>query len=190
MRRNDIQELLPRVFRRTLRPGNPLSGLLEVMEALHQPSEDVLDRLDVFFDPGRAPDAFVPFLARWVDLERLFDEPPDKRRGAVLTTEPLSTGLGRLRQLISAAVFLSQWRGTATGLLAFLEIATGMKGFEIHENVPTEEGRVRAFHVRVRAPAAAAPHRRLIQRIIEQEKPAYVTFELEVGAETRGGNNG
>lgn len=189
MKHKEIEELLPRVFQRTVRPGSPLFALVQVMEGLHAPSERVLERLDVFFDPGRAPDEFVPLLARWVDLERIFEEPHAQSREPLLTSEPLSTGIGRLRQLILSAVALSQLRGTAKGLLSFLELATGFTGFEIQENPRTDGGRVRSFHIRVQAPAEAAPHRRLIQRIIEQEKPAYVTFELEFD-KTRGGNDG
>jgi len=56
MKQTEIAQLLPSVFQRTLRKGNPLAGLLAVMEALQQPSEDVLARLDAIFDPRRTPD--------------------------------------------------------------------------------------------------------------------------------------
>jgi hypothetical protein len=86
--------------------------------------------------------------------------------------------LGRLRELIAQAAFLSQWRGTSRGLLRFLEAATGVQGFAIDEQVPGPDGLPRPFHLRVRAPQTTKPYSVLIERIIEIEKPAYVTYEL------------
>jgi phage tail-like protein len=182
MKRNEIEQLLPEVFRRTIRPGNPLDALLAVMAALHAPSEEVLAELDLYLDPYRTPDTFVPYLARWVDLQRFLAELPepegeDQTSGAPLSV-PFAGGLGRLRDLITAAATLSKWRGTAKGLLRFLETATGVQGFEIDEAVPGPDGKPKPFHLRVQAPAKAKPYRAVIQRIIEMEKPAYVTYEL------------
>jgi len=176
MRRAEIERLLPDIFRRTSHPGNPLHALLEVMEALQAPSEAALRDLHTFFEPRHSPDAFVPYLAGWVDLERLLAEAPSGPDTPPPPTFP--TGLGRLRELIAQAAFLSQWRGTSRGLLRFLETATGAQGFAIDEQVPGESGLPRPFHLRVRAPRETEPHRVLIERIIEVEKPAYVTYEL------------
>lgn len=177
MKQNEINRLLPEIFQRTARAGNPLAGLLEVMETLHAPSEAVLAGLDATFDPLRCPDEFVTFLAGWVDLERIFDEAyftsKDPRRS------PITTGLGRLRALVSTAADLSQWRGTARGMLHFLRVATGEEAFAIDEQVPGSDGRPRPFHITVRAPASTADHRPLLERIIEMEKPAYVTYQLD-----------
>lgn len=177
MRRAEIEPLLPAVFRRTLRPGSPLDALLAVMSGLHAPAEEVLAALDAAFDPRRAEDAMVPFLARWVDLERLLDDGSGRD-----TRGSLPTGLGRLRELVAAAARLSQWRGTARGLILFLETATGVPGFAVDELVPGPGGLPRPFHIRVRVPAGAAPWRALIERIVAMEKPAYVTSELEIEA--------
>jgi phage tail-like protein len=161
MKRNDIEQLLPGIFQRTLHEGGPLAALLEVMEGLHAPSEEALVGLPALFDPRRTPERFVPFLARWVDLG-----------------VPVTTGLGRQRELVAAAVELSRWRGTARGLRLFLRTATGSDAFVIEEQVPGPDGRPRPFHLRVRAPEALAPHRAMVEAIIEREKPAYVTYEL------------
>lgn len=177
MKQADIAQLLPGIFQRTLREGSPLPALLAVMEALHDPDEQVLGQLDAYFDPYRAPDAFVSYLAGWVDLERLLVESPEEREQTAVP--PLPTGTGRLRELIAAAAYLSQWRGTAQGLRRFLETATGAHSFEIDESGMTADGRQRAFHIRVRAPKATEPYRVLLDRIVEIEKPAYVTYELE-----------
>lgn len=161
MKRNEIARLLPGIFQRTLGTGGPLDVLLEVMDTLHAPSEEVLAQLPALFDPLRTPERFVPFLAWWVDLG-----------------VPVTTGLGRMRELVASAVELSRWRGTARGLLLFLRTATGVEHFVIEDRVPGPEGRPRPFHLRVRAPAELTAHRALVQAIIEREKPAYVTYEL------------
>lgn len=172
MKRPKIEQLLPAVVHRTLRPGSLLMALLEVMEGLHAPSEALLATLEERFDPRRAPDSFVPFLARWVDLDHLFEE------GIGADGLPSALELGHLRELVALATHLSRWRGTSRGLILFLETATGQRGFGIDERVADAHGQVRAFHLRVTAPAGSRPRRALLEQIIEREKPAYVTYEL------------
>ena len=176
MKRSEIAQLLPAIFQQTLSEGNPLTALLEVMEVLQAPSETVLQRLDTFFDPRRTPDAFVPYLAHWADLTRLFDDTPNFKDGRVRASS-LVSGLGRLRELIAHAAYLSQWRGTRKGLLLFLQTATGAADFDIRENVNLE-GQPKPFHISVWAPHESVQYKRLIERIVELEKPAYVTYEL------------
>lgn len=182
MKQKAIEFLLPEIFRRTVRAGEPLAGLLRTMEDLHAPSTEILGRFDAYLDPYRTPDAFVPYLARWLDLERLFDDPNDDYTASEAGRNPISSGLGRLRELIAWAASLSQRRGTRQGLLKFLEVATGLSGFSIDEEVKDPDGRALPFHIRVRSPKAARGHRSLIDRIITLEKPAYVTYELDFGS--------
>jgi len=179
MKQNEIRHLLPAIFQRTLNEANPLAAVLGVMEELHAPSEEKLRTLEANFNPYRAPDAFVPFLARWVDLDRLLDKPSAESRALKSLPRLLPTGLGRLRELVAAAAHLSQWRGTSKGLLLFLETATGARGFEIADRVFGPEGQPRPFHFLLRAPPESLPYRTLIECIVESEKPAYVTYELE-----------
>lgn len=179
MRSTRASRLLPDVMRRTVAAQSPIAALLDVMEALHAPSEEVLERIDRVFDPHGAPPGFLPVLARWVDLAWLLDRqaPGDARRGGA-PVPTLSTGDGRLRDLIAAAAWLAQRRGTAAGLVRFLETATGLAGFRIQENPADEGGRPRPFHLVVTAPGRARIHEALVRRIVEAEKPAYVTWEL------------
>ena len=176
MKETEIVQLLPGIFQRTLRPGNPLRAVLASMEGLHAPAEEILRDIDAIVDPYRTPDEFVAFLARWVDLERIFAVRGIEAPGE--TEIPLGTGLGRLRELIHSAAQLSRWRGTRGGLRQFLETATGATGFEILESVLGADQKERPFHIQVRAPQSVESHRRLIERIIEVERPAYVTWEL------------
>ncbi|MGH2507035.1 MAG: phage tail protein [Ktedonobacteraceae bacterium] len=177
MKQTEIAQLLPAIFQQTLQQGTPLSALLNVMEALPAADEGVLDQLEGFFNPHRTPDNFVPFLASWVDMEWLFLE--DAEEFTALTS-PLPSGMGRLRELVASATFLAQWRGTAKGLLRFLETASGVQGFTVNERVSGPDGRPRPFHIVVQAPAEAAPYQAMLKRIIESEKPAYVTYDLTI----------
>lgn len=147
------------------------------MEELQAPSEDRLQRLDSYFDPRRTRDDFVPYLAYWADLTRLFEETLNVKEEVAFSGSALASGTGRLRELIASAAYLSQWRGTKKGLLGFLQTATGIMDFKIQENVDLT-GKPRPFHLSVFAPAVSDPYKVLIERIIELEKPAYVTYEL------------
>ena len=163
MRAEEILQLLPSVIRRAADDGSPLWALLGVMEGMHAPSERALAELDETCDPWRAEPRFIAYLARWLNLSEL----------------PLSPDSSRLRALIAAAATLHQKRGTRIGLLTFLELATGLKGFEIEETVQGDDGRVLPFHIRVLAPAEATAHARLIDAVVRLEKPAHVTCEVE-----------
>jgi len=178
MKRSEIERLLPHVFQRTIRPDNPLLAILEAMSALHAPSEAALDGLDGSFNPFRAREDFVPYLACWLDLERLFNKPPGLMQTRHSSRPPISTGIERLRALTATAAYLSQWRGTKRGLVLFLEIATGIQGFAVEEQPPGPDGELMSFHLRVIAPSVVKSYQSLIERIIESEKPAYVTYEL------------
>jgi len=179
MKREAIERRLPEVVQRALREGEPLWALLGVMEALHAPVERMRGDLDRVFDPRRAPDAFVGYLARWVDLERVFES------SASEASPQSAIEHGALRELIARAVELSQWRGTARGLVSFLECATGVSGFEVDEAVVPPGGvEPRPYHIRIRVPEAARAARPLIERIVASEKPAYVTAELAFAGES------
>jgi phage tail-like protein len=160
MRREEIRRLLPAVFQRASADETPLGAILGLMEALHASSEQRLGTLDEIFDPYRTSDAFVPLLARWVDLD------PE-----------LAMGTGRLRSLVALGAELARFRGTARGLVAFLEAATGMTGFQVDDAVIGEGGEVKPFHLRVTAPKALQPYQDLLDTIVRREKPAYVSVE-------------
>jgi phage tail-like protein len=180
MKTADIVQLLPGIFQRTLSPevpDSPLLAMLACMEELHAPAESVLSNLETLFAPNRTPDRFVVFLARWTDLADVLSVAARQGRAGAEAEEPISTGLGRLRQLVANAGYLSKWRGTKHGLIRFLEIATGASGFEIDDT--SKEGVPRPFHIRVRVPASLKPHRPLIERIVALERPAYVTYHVE-----------
>lgn len=177
MKSSDIARLLPWVFQRTLSPGGPLDAMLASMEGLHAPADEALATLDRYFDPRRAPDGFVPFLARWLALDWILVRPAEHYFAPGGTDEPIQTGVGRLRELVAAATFLAQRRGTAAGIVRFLELATGVSGFTVNEHVPG-----RPFFVVFTVPKAAQPYETMVRAIIEAEKPAHLEYDLEVAA--------
>ncbi|MBW3577848.1 MAG: phage tail protein [Actinobacteria bacterium] len=167
MRREAIQRLLPGVYQTALKPGSPLIALLDAMDQFHAPAEAVLERLDEYLDPYLAPPNMVPFLSRWVDLDWVL---ADAAEGG--PQQRFAAGLGRLRNLIALAPQLSARRGTAEGLLLFLETATGVSGFQVDD--ATDPG----FHVTVSVPEAAAHLAPLIERIVRVERPAHATYDI------------
>ncbi len=179
MKPHEIESLLPAVFRETVRESPLLAAFIEAMAALHAPSEEVLAHLDAYLDPYRTPDRFVPYLARWVDLDWLLAASPTDH--AAPAPAPIPSGMGQLRELVAAAAYLAQWRGTARGLLRFLETATGLAGFAVDEAVPGPDGMAVPFHIAVTAPREAEVYRQMIEQIVQAEKPAHVTHELRFG---------
>ncbi|HEX7038824.1 MAG TPA: phage tail protein [Trueperaceae bacterium] len=171
MTHEEIAALLPEVFRRTLAPGGLLDGLIDAMHGLHEPTERALRELPGYFDPYRTPDAFVPYLATWLDLDRFL----------AAGSDPFPSGTGRLRELVAHAARLSALRGTAAGLALFLELATGLAGFEVREGVDGR-GASRPFSVLVVCPAEAEPLRPLVEGIVASEKPVHVVASVVFGA--------
>jgi len=167
MHKDEIVQLLPGVFQKTVSPsgensGDLLMALLTVMEGLHKPVEDVLDNLDHYFHPDMASDRMLPYLANWVGLGPLLPA-----NGA-----PFPFGNNRLRDLVWAAVSIAQLRGTRQGMRILLEAATGVAPFLI------EADGKRPFHLIIQYPTAAEPYTSLIEQILDLEKPAYATYQL------------
>jgi phage tail-like protein len=172
-----ILERLPDVFKVGATPGSPLLALLAVMEELHARDETILDGFGTYLDPRRTPDAFVPYLAAWVDLAWLILDPPDD---PYAEPTPFAGGLGALRELVAGAAAASKLRGTAAGLVRMLETASRVQGYTVEETVTDDQGRLLPFQVRVVVPAAAAVYLDLVNRIVEHERPAHVIVHVEL----------
>lgn len=179
MRQEKIKSLLPNVVQRTVHKGSVFDGLIGAMEQLHAPSEELLDKLHILFNPHSTPAKLLPMLAHWTDLLRLFQPENSGTETAHWQDKTLPTTEENLRNLIAQSTVLSKWRGTHLGLLKTLQIATGIKPFTINDGDTDSAGsKKKDFHIVVNVPAEASAYFELIERIVVQEKPAYTTHEL------------
>lgn len=183
MRRAEIEQLLPAVFRRAALPRTPVGDLLDIMEALHVPAEDVLEQLDRFFSPHQAPPSFVATLAAWMGLAWLIPGGTDPRRGSAEAAGDTGAVAGAaLRALVAEGAELACLRGTGKCLARFLSLATGSGPFQITP-ATGPDGSERPFAITVTAPPELEPRRGVVAAILRHEKPAYVQCELRFGPE-------
>lgn len=167
----DIQKFLPENYRfAAADPRGVTRAMLEVMEVLHAPDEDIVDEIDSFFSPVRVDASHADFVllqASWLGLERYFNW-SGGRPGAGTPNFP--GGIANLRLLVAEAANLLRERGMETTLLRFLTLATGTTGFRIES-----ESR---FHFTLVAPDAARSQADLIERIVADERPAHTTYDI------------
>ena len=172
MERRLIPRFLPENYRIVAsREQGPLAAMLAAMEALHAPVEEILDSIDAYVSPYRAPDQFILLQASWLGLDRYFDWSGDRPGAGVPRFRP---GFGRLRLLVAEAAALSRDRGMPATLLRFLTVATGIEGFAIDEGA----GATKPFHFTLHAPSSARSFENLVQRIVEGERPTHTTYEI------------
>lgn len=171
-------------------PGEP--GLEEILEGIRDPGGGVLlAGTERYFTPGpglgereRAPAEFLEWLAGWVALAR--------RDGWSEEQE---------RRVLSRIVPLYAARGTRDGVREALALFTGLpsEAIEIVEHDASDVfqldvtstlgrdsrlggGTARAFHFEVRIPLAEAVGTEgAIRAILDQEKPAHTTYDLDLG---------
>ncbi|MEM9004232.1 MAG: phage tail protein [Cyanobacteria bacterium P01_F01_bin.86] len=179
-------DFLPKIYR-----SDFMERFIAIFEQVFAPTVQTTDTLWAYLDPLTAPKALIPFLAQWVNW-------------------PLNSNwpLRRQRKLIKHAVELYQWRGTARGLELMLSLHTGLpvqplapedgRAIEIresHENgfvlgqtslnqSPRLGGGKPYFFTVTLRPATSAAAREideaLVRRVIEQEKPAFCSYHLEI----------
>jgi phage tail-like protein len=163
---------------------------LKIFEQGFEPAVQTLDSLWAHLDPLTSPSAFLPFLAHWVGWSML-----------------PQVSLERQRHLIRSAIDIYRWRGTRRGLRFYLHLVTGLpldehlpdaeKHIEISESfsrgfvVGTANlgedailGGGRPFHftVYLRPDYVDQIDEALVRKVIEQEKPAFCTYDLFVKA--------
>ncbi|MEO1403201.1 MAG: phage tail protein [Cyanobacteria bacterium J06635_1] len=182
-------DFLPDIYRNVDFVGR----FLKIFETTFEPTVDILDHQWAYLDPLTAPQAMLPFLAHWVGWS---------------FQGPLS--LAQQRALIRYAMEIYRWRGTRRGLRFYLHLASGLplddhlpdeshRAIGIHENFnqghvlgqtvlgqSTILGGHRPYHfsVRLRPPADSPTDypldETLIRTIIEQEKPAFCSYDLSI----------
>lgn len=181
---SNYMEFLPLLYREV----DFIGRFMKIFEQAYQPVIDSFSVMWANLDPLTSPQKLLPFLAHWVawQVDSVWD-------------------LQQQRRLIRHAVKLYQWRGTRKGLRLYLHLYTGLP---LDENLPNETdkhisitepfgnsfilndaelgdavlGGGQAYHfvVKLRSKQGIVIHEELIRRIIEQEKPAFCTYELYI----------
>lgn len=182
--RSLYKEFLPEIYQEI----DFMGRLLKIFEQAFEPAVQTLDVLWAYLDPLTAPETLLPFLGYWVGW-------------------PLSPSLSRSRQryLIRQAMELYRWRGTRRGLRLYLHLYTDLP---LDEQLPEDEkhisiqevfgrgfltgethigrdsiiggGRPYHFKVKLRPDSTHPIDELLVRQIIEQEKPAFCTYELHI----------
>lgn len=127
---------------------------------------DEVDTLPHLFDTAVAPDSQVRAIGSWVGLDWVDPTLPDAAQ----------------RRLVRGYCAGLPWRGTALGLSRLLTLITGSTP-EIEDSggVFLEDEAPEAWpHVSIRLPSAGRATVNDLCRIIRQELPATVTFDLEI----------
>lgn len=166
-----------------------IGRFLKIFEQAFEPIVQSLDVLWAYLDPLTAPKTLLPFLSHWVAW------PMDPR-----------WSLQKQRRLIRQAMDIYRWRGTRRGLRYYLHLYTDLPldeevSQEANKHIGIEEvfgegfvlsttrmgedsiiGGGRPFHfiVTLRPDSGMQIDERLVRYIIDQEKPAFCTYELYI----------
>jgi len=174
-------DFLPEIYQQS----DFLGRFLTIFEQAFDPTIQTLDTFWAYLDPLTAPKSLLPFLAEWV----------------AWPMNPNWT-LKQQRRLIRHAVEIYQWRGTRQGLQLALSLITGLPQDDAHIDIIEETdtdfvlgditlgdapslGGGRAFHFAVLlrpddAIQFAQLDEAMIRAVIEQEKPAFCTYDLAI----------
>lgn len=177
-------DFLPNIFQEVDFVGR----LVGIFEQAFDPAVQTLDTLWAYLDPLTAPTAMQNFLAHWVawDIDSRWD-------------------IDKQRQLIRNAITIYRWHGTRYGLRLYLHLYTGLpldedlpevdkhisiqevfnNGFVLGKTFIGQDsmiggGRPYHFIVRLRATESLHIDESLVRKIIEQQKPAFSTYELSI----------
>ncbi|MEM7796472.1 MAG: phage tail protein [Cyanobacteria bacterium P01_C01_bin.118] len=173
------QQFLPEFYQES----DFLGRFLNITEQAFEPVYEAAETFWSYLDPLLTPKALVPFLAHWV----------------AWPMNPRLT-LSQQRRLIRHAVEIYQWRGTAHGLKLCLRLCTNLTDEQIEVIEPNQRefavgditlgdqprlGGGKAYHfVVVLKPDTQDQLDQLdeaaIRVLIEQEKPAFCTYALEL----------
>ena len=173
---NSYLNFLPALYREVDFVGRFLS----IFEQAFDPAVQTLETLWAYLDPITAPEALLPFLAHWVAWEM-----------------DSSWDIERQRLLIRNCLTLYRWHGTRYGLRFYLHLYTGLpleqikireifeQGFVlgttcIGENSMLGGGRPYHFIVELYPERLNQVEQQLVREIIERQKPAFCTYELDI----------
>jgi phage tail-like protein len=192
MARGQYLRYLPALYRE----DELIGRFVMLFESFWKPIEGQIDNVALYLDPWMTPREFLPWLASWLNLvldDRLSEE--------------------RKRWLIQSALSLYRRRGTREGLQDYLEIYTGQRaqfiehrgndfrlgpGTRLGPGIALGKGnRPHTFTVIMRLPPIPesagddnerarleSERRRMIEAIIEAEKPAHTDYTLRIENES------
>jgi phage tail-like protein len=149
---------LPIIFQ----DGDFLGRFLLIFESLWEPLEWRQDHLAMYFDPATAPATFLPWLARWLEPDFETHWPEE-----------------RLRAIVAETMDLYRWRGTRYGLTRMIELCTGLT-----PRIADDPAAPFCFRVRLEVPPATGVDRRLVESVIEAQKPAHAGYFLEIAVQS------
>jgi phage tail-like protein len=169
--------------------------------------EELLERIDEYFDPSQTPAQFLQWLAGWVGLEleegTEFYGLEDKVLKNAMSTQITPSEQKRStinRNMIGTMVQLYKKRGTCEGLLELLQLYSGKEStFTINEfqetasigeaesigfNTMVGSSKPTFFSVNAMLPVHSSSMLQkkveLIRKVIENEKPFYTNYKLNV----------
>ena len=166
-----------------------IGRFLKLCEQSFDPAVQALSWMWAYLNPLTAPEALLPFLAQWVGW------PSD-----------IYWSQAQQRRLIRRAFEIYRWRGTKYGLRLYLHLYTGLSldepdTPEIQKQISIQEvfsrgfvmdearldydailGGGKPFHfvVKLRSHNPQQIDQALIHTIIDQEKPAFCTYDLSL----------
>jgi phage tail-like protein len=168
-----------------------MGRFLMLFESFWEPISGQIDHVPVYFDPRMTQPELLPWLASWIGLN-LDERWPESSR----------------RRLLSSAVALFRKRGTRRGLQEYLEVFTGRKPQIVEQGANNmrlgsdarlgpsvalgTSNQPHTFTVIMRLPPASASadeaerakqeaeRRRMIEVIINAEKPAHTDYTLRI----------
>lgn len=165
-----------------------IGRLVGIFEQAFDPAVQTIDNLWAYLDPLTAPNALQNFLAHWVawDIDSRWD-------------------IDKQRQLIRNAITIYRWHGTRYGLRLYLHLYTGLpldedspevdkhisiqevfnNGFVLGKTLIGQDSMIGGgcpyhFIVQLRVTESLHIDESLVRKIIEQQKPAFSTYELSI----------
>jgi len=162
-----------------------IGRFLKLFETSFDPDVQTLNALWAYLDPLTAPESMLPFLAQWVGWP-----------------SNIPWSIAQQRRLIGRAIEIYRWRGTRRGLRLYLHLYTGLP-LDDDPDTPESEKHIsivetfsrglllgksrlgqdsilgggRPYHFTVQIRSDRPLDETLIRSIIEQEKPAFCTYD-------------
>lgn len=129
-----------------------------------------VDNLPHAFDPAVAPDAMVRTMGSWIGIDWIDSSLPDRVQ----------------REIVRRYAELLRWRGTARGMRLLLELITEGPATVTDSGGVYEAGAAprMAPHVRMEVESTGWATESDLLRIVRNEVPAWLTFQLVVAGRT------